>query len=183
MRWTCAWMLLLAMVNKMWPPMSNVLLLRHFNRVPLFQIYHGVHTVQQWQRQNTNHYNDVIMSAVTSEITGILMICSTVWSGADQRKHQSSLSLAFVRGIHRWPVNSPHKGPVTRKVFPLFDDVIMQTSISQITPHTSRASYIWDIYCEDLGENWPRCNSVTLYIAEYRQPKITTLQGHLIIDQ
>ena len=44
--------------------------------------------------------------------------------GADQRKHQSSMSLAFVRGIHRWPVNSPHKGPVTRKMFP-FDDIIM----------------------------------------------------------
>ena len=41
--------------------------------------------------------------------------------GADQRKHQSSASLAFVR----WPVNSPHKGPVTRKMFP-FDDVIMR---------------------------------------------------------
>ena len=45
---------------------------------------------------------------------------------ADQRKHQSSASLAFVRGIHRWPVNSPHKGPVTWKTFP-FDDVIMVT--------------------------------------------------------
>ena len=43
---------------------------------------------------------------------------------ADQRKHQSSASLAFVRGIHRWPVNSPHKWPVTRKMFP-FDDVIV----------------------------------------------------------
>ena len=40
------------------------------------------------------------------------------------RKHQSSASLAFVREIHRWPVNSPHKGPVTRGIFP-FDDVIM----------------------------------------------------------
>ena len=46
-------------------------------------------------------------------------------SGADQRKHQSSESLAFVRGIHQWSVNSPHKGPVTRKISP-FDDVIMQ---------------------------------------------------------
>ena len=43
---------------------------------------------------------------------------------AHQRKHQSSASLAFVRGIHRRPVNSPHKWPVTRKMFP-FDDVIM----------------------------------------------------------
>ena len=44
--------------------------------------------------------------------------------GADQRMHQRSASLAFVKGIHRWPVNSPHKRPVTRKMFP-FDDVIM----------------------------------------------------------
>ena len=41
-----------------------------------------------------------------------------------KEKYQSSASLAFVRGIHRWPVNSPHKGPVTRKML-LFDDVIM----------------------------------------------------------
>ena len=48
----------------------------------------------------------------------------TVYSGADQSKHQSSASLAFVWGIHRGPVNPPHKWPVTRKMFP-FDDVIM----------------------------------------------------------
>ena len=47
-----------------------------------------------------------------------------LYSGTDERKHQSCASLASVRGIHRWPVNSPHKGPVTRKMFP-FDDVIM----------------------------------------------------------
>ena len=70
------------------------------------------------------HYCDVIMSAVASQITGVTIVYSTVCSGADQRKHQSSASLAFVRGIHRWTVNSPHKGPITRKMFP-FDDVIM----------------------------------------------------------
>ena len=57
-----------------------------------------------------------------------LQIYSTVYSGADHRKHQSSASLAFVRGIHRWPVNSPHKGPVTRKTFP-FDYIIVNTYI------------------------------------------------------
>ena len=70
-------------------------------------------------------YNDVMMSANTSQITSLTIVYSTVYSGADQRKHQSSASLAFVRAIHRWPVNSPHKGPVTRKMF-LFDDVIMK---------------------------------------------------------
>ena len=48
----------------------------------------------------------------------------TVYSGAHQRKHQSSASLVSVRGIHRWAVNSPHNGPVTRKIFPV-DDVVM----------------------------------------------------------
>ena len=52
---------------------------------------------------------------------------SAVYSGEDQRRHQSSVSLAFVRGIHRWPANSPHKGPVTWKMYP-FDDVIVMYS-------------------------------------------------------
>ena len=70
------------------------------------------------------HYRDVIMSAMASQITSLTIVYSTVYSGADQRKHQSPASLAFVSGVHRWPVNSPHKGPVTRKMFP-FDHVIM----------------------------------------------------------
>ena len=58
-------------------------------------------------------------------ITSLTIVYSIVYPDADQRKHQSSASLAFVRGIHRGPVNSPHKWPVTRKMFP-FDDVIMK---------------------------------------------------------
>ena len=79
------------------------------------------------------HYSDVVMSAMTSQITSPTIVYSTVHLGADQRKYQSSASLVFVRGIHRWPVNSPPKWPVTRKMFP-FDDVIM--SCSQVTPWT-----------------------------------------------
>ena len=52
------------------------------------------------------HYSDVIMSAMASQITGVLIVYSTVCSGGHQRKHQTSASLACVRGIHRWPVNS-----------------------------------------------------------------------------
>ena len=53
-------------------------------------------------------------------------------SGADQIKHQSSASLAFVRGINRWTVNSLHKWPVTRKMFP-FDDVNMHIPLGHFT--------------------------------------------------
>ena len=64
------------------------------------------------------------MGAMASQITSLTIVYSTVYSDADQRKHQSSASLAFVWWIHRRPVNSLHKWPVTRKMFP-FDDVIM----------------------------------------------------------
>ena len=64
------------------------------------------------------------MGTIASLITSLTIVYSSVNSGADPRKHQSSASLASVRGMHRWLVNSPHKGPVTRKMLP-FDDVIM----------------------------------------------------------
>ena len=75
------------------------------------------------------HYNDDIMSAMTSPITSLTIVYSTIYAGASKKKCQSSASLAFVRDIHRWTVNSPHKGPVTRKMFE-FDDVIMYREIT-----------------------------------------------------
>ena len=71
-----------------------------------------------------HHYNDVIMGVMASQITSLTIVYSSIYSDADQRKHQSSASLAFVLGIHRGPVNSPHKWPVLLKMFP-FGDVIM----------------------------------------------------------
>ena len=94
------------------------------------------------------HYIDIIMSAMASQITSVSMVCSTVCSGVDQRKHQSSASLAFVRGIFRWPVNSPLKVLVTPKMFPLDDDDVIMSTVFHgnkfiqlirlnITEHTS----------------------------------------------
>ena len=75
------------------------------------------------------HYGDVIMGTIASQITSLTIVYSTIYSDANQRKHQSSASLAFVRGIHRSagnsPGTSPHKWPVTRKMFP-FEYVIMR---------------------------------------------------------
>ena len=79
------------------------------------------------------HYGDVIMGAIASLITSVSIVCSTVWSGADQRKHQSCASLAFVRGIRWWTVDSPHKATVTRKMFS-FVDIIMETCWCQASP-------------------------------------------------
>ena len=66
------------------------------------------------------------MGAMASQITSLTIVYSTIYWGADKKKHQSSASLAFVWGIHRGPVNSPHKWPVTRKMFP-FDDAVFHT--------------------------------------------------------
>ena len=88
-----------------------------------------------------SHYDDVIMNAIASQITSLTNVYSIVYSDADQRKHQSSASLAFVWGIHRGPVNSPHKWPVTWKMFP-FDDVIIVTRPrSSLRTHRKRPTY------------------------------------------
>ena len=91
------------------------------------------------------HYDDVIMGAIASLITSLTIVYSTVYSDADQRNHQSSASLAFVWGIHQGPVNSPHKWPVTRKVFP-FDNVMTNSDFTEIRWWISNyISYMWDV--------------------------------------
>ena len=69
------------------------------------------------------------MGAIASQITSLTIVYSTVYSDADERKHQRSTSLAFVRGIHRRPVNSSHKWPKTRKMFPFDDVIILQVCV------------------------------------------------------
>ena len=76
------------------------------------------------------HYSDVIMGAMASLITRFTSVYSTVYSGAHQREHQSFASLAFVRGIHRGPVNFPYKWPVTRKCFHLLTSSCLASSNS-----------------------------------------------------
>ena len=82
------------------------------------------------------------MGPMAYQITSLTIVYSTVYSGADQRKHQGPGSLAFVQGIHRGPVNSPHKWPVPRKMVP-FDDVIMEFAVE-----------VWHYYSEVImGSN------------------------------
>ena len=84
------------------------------------------------------------MTATASQITTLRLFTQPFIPGADQKKHQSSASLAFVRGIHRWPVNSPLKGPVTRKMFP-FDDVIMRNCHNPNRTKHNKALYMFDL--------------------------------------
>ena len=79
-----------------------------------------------------DNYNDVIMGAMTSQITSLTIVYSTVYSGADRRKHQSTASLAFVWGIHRWPITGefPSQRPVTRS-FDVFFDLRLNKQLSK----------------------------------------------------
>ena len=85
----------------------------HFDRFPYMQ-----------QTPAIIHYSDVIMGAMASSITNFKIVKSIVIQAQIKEKNKGSASLAFVRGFRRLPVHSPHKGPVTRKMFP-FDDVFM----------------------------------------------------------
>ena len=121
--------------NHLTRPLCHLYIIAHngvisCKRFPHYGLFvRGIHL---WQENSPKmasnaefyHYNDVIMGAMASQITSLTIVYSTVYSDADQRKHQSSASLACVRGTHRGPVNSPHKWPVTRKMFPVHD-VIM----------------------------------------------------------
>ena len=75
------------------------------------------------------HYSDVIMGSMTSQITNLTIVYSAIYSGADQRKHQKLCVTGLCVGNSPGQVNSPHKWPVTRKMFP-FDDVIMYVQIN-----------------------------------------------------
>ena len=95
------------------------------------------------------HYDDVIMTMLASQITSLTVVYSIVYSDVNQRKHQSSASLAFVREIHRRPVNFPHKWPVTRKMFP-FDDVI----IAPQNVYFTQEKHVWLYKCiDDVSAN------------------------------
>ena len=130
--------------------------------------YSTAHQSQMWKTAKKNHYRDVIMSAMASQISSLTRVYSIVYSGADQRKHKSYASLAFARGIHQWPVNSPHKEPVTRNMFP-FDDVIMITLTS--TPLTSPwhlVGWLWNFNYGHLWDNRPCYKGLVLYSVNMR---------------
>ena len=107
---------------------------------------------------NRSDTGDVIMSAMASQITSLTIVCSNVYSGADQRKHESA-SLAFVRGIYRWPVNSPHKWPVTRKMFP-FDDVMM------ISTPLFRIQFYFHLYVDGLLQDCSNSSALAMELLQ-----------------
>ena len=73
------------------------------------------------------------MNPMAAQIISLIIVYSSVHSGADQRNHQSSASLAFVWGVQRWPVNSPHKSPVTRQCFHLMTSWFLYINIGRNT--------------------------------------------------
>ena len=121
------------------------------------------------------HYSDVIMGAIASQITSITIVYSTIYSSVDQRKHQSSASLAFVQGIHWWPVNFPHKWPVTRKMFP-FDDVII---ISHTPWIYSKHNHNQTIHNKTLCTFYNAILYADFWLSKYL---LTDIDYHLIVN-
>ena len=119
-----------------------------------------------WKSYENTHYNDVIMGMIPSQITSLTIVYSAVYSGADQRKHQSSASLAFVQGIHQGPVNSLHKWPVTLKMFP-FEDVIMTVNLWTDTTQVRTSHHV----------HWNPINVVSFLQNNHERYSIAHLRG------
>ena len=110
------------------------------------------------RRRNRDRKTRPILLA--SQITSLMIFYSSVYSGADQRIKQSSASMAFVRGIHRWPVNSLHKWSVTLKMFPSYDVImIMEIIILCKTPSTVGVQSTRSFFCNSCLTNssWQGC--------------------------
>ena len=114
---------------------------------------------------NIKHQNEVIMGAMASQITSVSIVYSTVYSGVNERKHQSSASLSFVRGIHWWRVNSPHKGSVMRKYYHL---MMSSWTITEIHP---------SIFCSYQSNiiPWLPFNQCLLIVLQ----NVSTMGGHV----
>ena len=114
------------------------------------------------------------MGAIASQTTSLTIVYSTVHSDADQTNHQSSASLAFVRGIHWGPVNSPHKWPVTWKMLP-FDDVIMISwsvaAFSLVDMECPHPVIIFPLgcICFIIIHNLGKGRDYTIYLQKFKQ--------------
>ena len=120
----------------------------------------------------SDHYSDIIMSAIVAPITRLMIVYSTVYSGTDQRKPQSAASLAFMRGIHRWLGNSPHHGPVTWKMFP-FDDVIMYKGMQFVSSKYDLCSFLYSYYRQTSNRS---CTLISNKIVDHSDVVHTTVK-------
>ena len=105
---------------------------KHFQKYLESNLFHSTSLQRSVFATRIQHKNDVIMSATASQITVVLIVYSTVCSSTDQNAR-----------IHRWVVNSPHKGPVTRKMFS-FDDAIICPWSSGAPGHRSQSTWPYD---------------------------------------
>ena len=122
------------------------------------------------------HYNDVIMGTMTSQITSLTIAYSTVYSGADQRKHQSSASLAFVRGIHWWKTSNAENVSIWWRHHELIAQLlkISDTVRKAISEH-SVSLVTWNQFISPEGyeewhpHNWPvtTTNHLPPHLANY----------------
>ena len=122
------------------------------------------------------HNSDVIMDTVASQITSLTIIYSTNYSDADQRKQRSSASLAFVREFHRWPVNSPPKWPVTRKI-----NVYTSTDFSIDHQRISEEFHPINLYGYRVGWARDTLNGLGSLLTTYSLLKRSTFYAMIVL--
>ena len=135
------------MLNTMWSYLKSIDAVNRLRFITCkVSLWHGCWSPGSWRRQGTRdpfHYDDVIMGAMASQITSPAIVYSTVYSDADQRKHQNSVSLAFVRGIHRRPVNFPHNGQKRGKFFHFMTSSCYKHNFTEIKAGISNHAHFY----------------------------------------
>ena len=118
---------------------------------------------------------------MASQITSLTIVCSTVNSGADQRKYQRCASLAFVRGFHREPVNSPHKWPVTRKMFPFGDVIMVWGNIAYLSTEMGLSGINWESVATNMQTIYNVNPIISLAIKDL-EPPAHFIQKYIVRD-
>ena len=128
--------------------------------------------------ENRAHYNGVIMSMMASQITSLTVVYLTVYTSADQRKHQSSASLAFVWGIHgdRWIPRT--KGQLRGKCFHL-----MTSSWIIIMVHSLQYKVIMMVYYNNVTIYWDVSFPGKCQIVAILQNNVWFTQYSLVVHQ
>ena len=103
---------------------SDVILHRSSNVLHDASIHTPGNDPSTWGQDHKNHHSDVTMSIMASQITGDSSFFSRLYRLTSKKTSQSRCYWPFVRGIYRWRVDSPHKGPVKWKPFPFGDDIM-----------------------------------------------------------
>ena len=119
------------------------------------------------------------MTVIKSQNTSHSTVCLTAFADLHQWNIKVRHYWPFVRGIHRWPVNSPHKGSVTRKNLPFFVQILFY--VGRFLVHTERSMYVIMFFADALALN--RHQATSNHYTHWSVTHELYIKSRVIIDK